>query len=48
LKCFSFADTSSSITVFPGTSVKMVAPFEHNPFSYGRSALPTSSGLTSP
>jgi len=40
LKCFSFAGTSSEIIVFPATSVKMIAPFEHNPFSSQTGAPP--------
>ena len=33
LKSFSFAGTSSSVIVFPATSVKVIAPLEHNPFT---------------
>ena len=40
LKCFSFASTSSEIIVFPATSVKMIAPFERNPFSSQTGAPP--------
>ena len=40
LKCFSFAGTSSEIIVFPATSVKMIAPFERNPFSSQTGAPP--------
>jgi hypothetical protein len=40
LKCFSFAGTSSSIIVFPSTSVKMIAPLERNPFSSQTGAPP--------
>ena len=40
LKSFSFAGTSSSVIVFPATSVKVIAPSEHNPFSSQTSAPP--------
>jgi hypothetical protein len=40
LKCFSFAGTSSEIIVFSATSVKMIAPFERNPFSSQTGAPP--------
>jgi hypothetical protein len=40
LKSFSFAGTSSSVIVFPATSVKVIAPLEHNPFSSQTSAPP--------